>query len=43
MDDPPLRCVLGSDAWEAINNKIKEYGELYPKYEKIACEYPRSR
>ncbi|CAK3980428.1 NAD(P)-binding protein [Lecanosticta acicola] len=36
MDDPPLRVVLGSDAYKAINGKIKEYSELYPKYEKLS-------
>jgi NAD(P)-dependent dehydrogenase (short-subunit alcohol dehydrogenase family) len=30
MKDPPLRVVIGTDAYKAINNKIKEYGELYP-------------
>ncbi|KAF2161138.1 hypothetical protein M409DRAFT_28468 [Zasmidium cellare ATCC 36951] len=36
MDDPPLRVVIGSDAYEGITTKIKEYGELYPKYEKLS-------
>lgn len=27
LSDPPLRVVLGSDAYEAINGKIKAYGE----------------
>lgn len=36
MDDPPLRVVIGSDAYEKINEKIKEYSELYPKYEKLS-------
>lgn len=35
-DEPPLRVVIGSDAYKAINNKIKTYGELYPKYEKLS-------
>ena len=36
MKDPPLRVVIGTDAYKAINAKIKEYSELYPKYEKIS-------
>ncbi len=36
MEDPPLRMVIGSDAYTRVNNKIKEYSELYPKYEKLA-------
>ncbi|KAK5121683.1 hypothetical protein LTR85_004855 [Meristemomyces frigidus] len=36
MDDPPLRTVIGSDAYTAMMGKIKAYGELYPKYEKLA-------
>lgn len=36
MKDPPLRVVLGSDAYDLIQTKLKEYGELYPKYEKLS-------
>ena len=36
MEDPPLRIVIGSDAYKAVMNKIKEYGELYPKFEKLS-------
>ena len=36
MKDPPLRVVIGSDAYKAINAKIKAYGENYKKYEKIS-------
>lgn len=36
MKDPPLRVVIGSDAYTAIMGKIDEYGENYKKYEKIA-------
>lgn len=36
MDDPPLRLVIGSDAYTMMMKKLKEYGELYPKYEKLA-------
>lgn len=38
MDDPPLRVVVGSDAYQGIMTKIKEYGELYPKYEKLSSK-----
>ena len=36
MKDPPLRVVIGSDAYTAIMDKIKKYGEDYKKYEKIS-------
>lgn len=36
MKDPPLRVVIGTDAYKAIMGKIKAYGELYPKYEKLS-------
>jgi NAD(P)-dependent dehydrogenase (short-subunit alcohol dehydrogenase family) len=36
MKDPPLRVVVGSDAYEAIMAKIKQYDENYRKYEKIS-------
>ena len=26
MDDPPLRTVIGSDAYAGIMNKLKTYG-----------------
>ena len=29
MKDPPLRAVIGSDAYQAMQTKIKTYGELY--------------
>jgi len=29
INDPPLRAVIGSDAYQAMQGKIKEYGELY--------------
>jgi NAD(P)-dependent dehydrogenase (short-subunit alcohol dehydrogenase family) len=29
MKEPPLRAVIGSDAYEGMQGKIKEYGELY--------------
>ncbi|KAK6429325.1 hypothetical protein LTR95_014530 [Oleoguttula sp. CCFEE 5521] len=36
MKDPPLRLVIGSDAYTAIMAKLKTYGENYPKYEKLS-------
>jgi len=36
MKDPPLRVVIGTDAYKVINNKIEEYGKNYKKYEKIS-------
>lgn len=36
LSDPPLRVVIGSDAYEAMMGKIKAYGENYTKYEKIS-------
>ena len=36
MVDPPLRLVIGSDAYTAIMGKIKTYGENYPKYEELS-------
>jgi hypothetical protein len=34
MKDPPLRCVVGTDAYERINKKIQTYSEDVKKYEK---------
>ena len=36
MEDPPLRVVVGTDAYKAIIEKIKKYDENYKKYEKIS-------
>lgn len=36
LPDPPLRVVIGTDAYQRIHKKIKDYGELYSKYEKIS-------
>ena len=36
LPDPPLRVVIGSDAYRAIMSKIEAYGENYKKYEKIS-------
>lgn len=34
MEDPPLRCIVGSDAYQAINTKLKTYSENVKKFEK---------
>jgi NAD(P)-dependent dehydrogenase (short-subunit alcohol dehydrogenase family) len=36
LEDPPLRVVIGTDAYETILGKIEEYGKNYKKYEKIS-------
>jgi len=36
MEDPPLRVVIGSDAYSGIMDKIKKYGENYPKYKELS-------
>ncbi|SMQ47989.1 unnamed protein product [Zymoseptoria tritici ST99CH_3D7] len=36
MDDPPLRVLIGSDAYKGMQNKLKTYGEEVPKYEKLS-------
>ncbi|TVY49818.1 putative oxidoreductase [Lachnellula occidentalis] len=36
MKDPPLRVVIGSDAYKGMMDKLKTYGENYKKYEKIS-------
>ena len=36
LEDPPLRVVIGTDAYAAIMAKLKAYDENYRKYEKIS-------
>ena len=36
MKDPPLRVVIGTDAYKAIMGKIDAYGGNYKKYEKLS-------
>lgn len=36
LEDPPLRVVIGSDAYKAVMAKIEAYRENYTKYEKIS-------
>ena len=35
MDDPPPRIVLGTDAYNMLQNKLKEDSERLQKYEKL--------
>lgn len=34
--NPPLRCLLGSEAFEAMEAKLKHYDETYREFESIA-------
>ncbi|KAF2109898.1 hypothetical protein BDV96DRAFT_615571 [Lophiotrema nucula] len=34
--DPPLRCIVGTDAYSAINEKLDQYKENVKKYEKLS-------
>jgi len=36
MEEPPLRVVIGTDAYKAIMDKVEKYKENYPKYEKLS-------
>jgi len=36
MENPPLRIVLGSDAYQRINKKIDDYGKLYKSFEQLS-------
>lgn len=36
MDDPPLRVVIGSDAYKAIFDKLDKYQNNYKKYEELS-------
>ncbi|KAF1350227.1 hypothetical protein BDV97DRAFT_296642 [Delphinella strobiligena] len=36
MKDPPLRCVVGTDAYTAINGKLDTYRENIKKHEKLS-------
>lgn len=36
MADPPLRCVVGTDAYAGINEKLETYRESVKKYEKLS-------
>ncbi|KAF2127756.1 NAD(P)-binding protein [Dothidotthia symphoricarpi CBS 119687] len=34
MDDPPMRCAVGTDAYAAMNDKLEKYKESVKKFEK---------
>jgi hypothetical protein len=34
MDDPPMRCVVGTDAYSLINKKLDTYNESVKKFDK---------
>lgn len=36
LPDPPLRCVIGTDAYKAINGKLDTYRENIKKFEKLS-------
>jgi hypothetical protein len=36
MRDPPLRCIVGTDAYSAIQAKLKTYKESVEKYKEIS-------
>lgn len=36
MEDPPLRCVVGTDAYTNINKKLDTYQENVKKFEKLS-------
>lgn len=36
MKEPPLRCVIGSDAYKAMETKLQTYGENVKKFEKLS-------
>lgn len=36
MEEPPLRVVIGSDAYTAMGVKLKTYGESVKKYEELS-------
>ena len=36
MKDPPLRCIVGSDAFKGINAKLDTYRENVNKFEKLS-------
>jgi len=36
MEDPPLRVVIGSDAYKGIMTKIDTYSKNYKKYEELS-------
>ncbi len=39
MEEPPLRVVVGTDAYSLVMDKIENYQKNYKKYEKISKQY----
>jgi hypothetical protein len=36
MKDPPLRCVVGTDAYARLGAKLETYGKNREKFEKLS-------
>ena len=36
MKDPPIRCIVGTDAYSMINQKLESYSESVKKFEKLS-------
>lgn len=36
LSEPPLRAVIGTDAYQRVHKKIEDYGNNYKRYEKIS-------
>ena len=36
MPDPPLRCIIGSDAYQRMTEKLETYQENVKKFEKLS-------
>lgn len=36
MEDPPLRCVIGSDAYKAMETKLESYGKNVRRFEELS-------
>ena len=34
MEDPPIRCVVGTDAYSMISKKVETYSENIKKFDK---------
>lgn len=36
LKDPPLRCIVGTDAYAAINRKLEQYQKNVKEFEKLS-------
>ncbi|OCL13041.1 NAD(P)-binding protein [Glonium stellatum] len=36
MENPPLRCIIGSDAYARINKKLEDYAQNVRRFEKLS-------